>query len=40
MISHLTFRYGMFNAEECYVYEHDATVQNSKSPVIIPSKAA
>lgn len=32
-------RYGMFNAEECYVYEHDAKVQNSKSPVVIPSKS-
>ncbi|KAL5251464.1 hypothetical protein ACHWQZ_G016983 [Mnemiopsis leidyi] len=32
-------RYGMFNAEECYVYEHDAAYQTSKKPVVLPPKS-
>eukprot|EP00116_Pleurobrachia_bachei_P010445 sb/3470707/ len=28
-------RYGMFNAEECYVYEHDYTVQTNKKAVVV-----
>ena len=39
MLNLILHRYGMFNAEECYVYEHDTAYQTSKNPVVLPPKS-